>query len=159
MTLMVRTDPATNNFSGLSMLLAEKPRGDDKNPFPVKGMTGGEIEVLGYRGMKEYEIGFDSFKVKAENLLGGKEGQGFKHLMATFESARIQTAARAIGVAQNAFEIGLRYALDRNQFGQAIFGFPRVSNKLVMMATELLGVRQLTYFLGAPERWRQALRP
>ena len=146
MTLLCRTDPATNNFSGLSMLLAEKPRGSDADPFPAEGMTGGEIEVLGYRGMKEYEIGFDGFKVKAENLLGGAEGQGFKHLMATFESARIQTAARAVGVAQNAFEIGLRYALDRNQFGQAIFKFPRVSNKLVMMAAELMGVRQLTYF-------------
>ncbi|MFN7164592.1 MAG: acyl-CoA dehydrogenase family protein [Hyphomonas sp.] len=146
MTLLARTDPATNNFSGLSMLLAEKPRGTDADPFPADGMTGGEIEVLGYRGMKEYEIGFDGFKVKAENLLGGKEGQGFKHLMATFESARIQTAARAVGVAQNAFEIGLRYALDRNQFGQPIFNFPRVSNKLVMMAAELIGVRQLTYY-------------
>ena len=146
MTLLARTDPATNNFSGLSMLLAEKPRGDDANPFPAEGMTGGEIEVLGYRGMKEYEIGFDGFKVKAENLLGGVEGQGFKHLMATFESARIQTAARAIGVGQNAFETGLKYALDRNQFGKAIFEFPRVANKLVMMAAELVGVRQLTYF-------------
>lgn len=146
MTLLARTDPATNNFSGLSMLLAEKPRGTDAEPFPADGMTGGEIEVLGYRGMKEYEIGFDGFKVKAENLLGGVEGQGFKHLMATFESARIQTAARAVGVAQNAFETGLRYALDRQQFGQAIFKFPRVSNKLVMMAAELIGVRQLTYF-------------
>ena len=107
MTLLARTDPATNNFSGLSMLLAEKPRGTDDAPFPADGMTGGEIEVLGYRGMKEYEIGFDDFKVKSENLLGGVEGQGFKHLMATFESARIQTAARAIGVAQNAFETGL----------------------------------------------------
>ena len=70
MTLLARTDPATNNFSGLSMLLAEKPRGTDADPFPAEGMTGGEIEVLGYRGMKEYEIGFDGFKVKAENLLG-----------------------------------------------------------------------------------------
>jgi (2S)-methylsuccinyl-CoA dehydrogenase len=146
MTLLARTDPATNNFSGLSMLLAEKPRGSDDNPFPADGMTGGEIEVLGYRGMKEYEIGFDDFKVKSKNLLGGVEGQGFKHLMATFESARIQTAARAIGVAQNAFETGLQYALDRNQFGKQIFDFPRVSNKLVMMAAELVGVRQLTYF-------------
>jgi (2S)-methylsuccinyl-CoA dehydrogenase len=146
MTLLARTDPATNNFSGLSMFLAEKPRGTDEHPFPAEGMTGGEIEVLGYRGMKEYEIGFDAFKVKAENLLGGKEGQGFRHLMATFESARIQTAARAVGVAQNAFELGLRYSLDRNQFGQAIFNFPRVSNKLVMMAAEILAVRQLTYF-------------
>ncbi|MCL4134351.1 UNVERIFIED_CONTAM: hypothetical protein GTU68_022709 [Idotea baltica] len=146
MTLLARTDPDTNNYSGLSMLLVEKPRGDDANPFPAEGMTGGEIEVLGYRGMKEYEIGFDGYKVADENLLGGVEGQGFKQLMATFESARIQTAARGIGVAQNAFEIGLKYALDRNQFGHAIYEFPRVANKLVMMAAELVGVRQLTYY-------------
>ncbi|MEM7327175.1 MAG: acyl-CoA dehydrogenase family protein [Pseudomonadota bacterium] len=146
MTLLARTDPATRNFSGLSMFLAEKPRGSDANPFPADGMTGGEIEVLGYRGMKEYEIGFDGFDVPAANLLGETEGMGFKHLMATFESARIQTAARAVGVAQNAFELGLRYALDRNQFGQPIFKFPRVANKLVMMAAELVGIRQLTYF-------------
>jgi (2S)-methylsuccinyl-CoA dehydrogenase len=146
MTLLARTDPNTDNFSGLSMFLAEKPRGDDDHPFPADGMTGGEIEVLGYRGMKEYEIGFDEFEVPAANLLGETEGMGFKHLMATFESARIQTAARAVGVAQNAYELGLRYALDRNQFGQPIFNFPRVANKLVMMAAELVGIRQLTYF-------------
>ncbi len=146
MTLLVRTSPDTTNFSGLSMLLAEKPRGSDAQPFPADGMTGGEIEVLGYRGMKEYEIGFDGFEVPTENLLGDKEGMGFKHLMATFESARIQTAGRAIGVTQYAFELGLRYALDRAQFGQPIFNFPRVANKLVMMAAELVGIRQLTYF-------------
>ncbi|MEM1105101.1 MAG: acyl-CoA dehydrogenase family protein [Pseudomonadota bacterium] len=146
MTVLARTNPDTTNFSGLSMFLAEKPRGDDANPFPGEGMTGGEIEVLGYRGMKEYEIAFDEFRVDADNLLGGEEGQGFRHLMATFESARIQTAARAVGVAQNAFELGLQYALDRVQFGQPIFNFPRVANKLVMMAAELIGVRQLTYY-------------
>ncbi|MEM9055559.1 MAG: acyl-CoA dehydrogenase family protein [Pseudomonadota bacterium] len=146
MTLLARTDPETSNFSGLSMFLAEKPRGSDEIPFPAHGMTGGEIEVLGYRGMKEYEIGFDDFAVPAANLLGETEGLGFKHLMATFESARIQTAARAVGVAQCAYELGLRYALDRNQFGQPIFEFPRVANKLVMMAAELVGIRQLTYF-------------
>ena len=146
MTVLTRTDPATNNFSGLSMFLCEKPRGDDDNPFPADGMTGGEIEVLGYRGMKEYEIGFDEFEVSAKNLLGEVEGMGFKHLMATFEGARIQTAARAIGVGQNAFELGLRYALDRVQFGHPIFEFPRVANKLVMMAAELIAVRQLTYY-------------
>ena len=146
MTLLARTNPETSNFSGLSMFLAEKPRGSDETPFPADGMTGGEIEVLGYRGMKEYEIGFDEFEVPAANLLGETEGMGFKHLMATFESARIQTAARAVGVAQNALELGLRYALDRNQFGQPIFNFPRVANKLVMMAAELVGIRQLTYF-------------
>ena len=146
MTLLARTKPETDNFSGLSMFLAPKPRGTDDNPFPADGMTGGEIEVLGYRGMKEYELGFDAFKVPAENLLGGVEGMGFKHLMATFESARIQTAARAIGVAQNALDLGLGYALDRQQFGAAIFVFPRVHNKLVQMAAEILGARQLTYF-------------
>ncbi|MEO0451499.1 MAG: acyl-CoA dehydrogenase family protein [Pseudomonadota bacterium] len=146
MTLLARTDPETKNFSGLSMFLAEKPRGSDEAPFPADGMKGGEIEVLGYRGMKEYEIAFDEFEVPASNLLGETEGMGFKHLMATFESARIQTAARAVGVAQNALELGLRYALDRNQFGQSIFNFPRVANKLVLMAAELVGIRQLTYF-------------
>jgi (2S)-methylsuccinyl-CoA dehydrogenase len=146
MTLLVRTDPATDNFSGLSMLLAEKPRGDAAEPFPAQGMSGGEIEVLGYRGMKEYEIGFDGFRVGQANLLGGVEGQGFKQLMATFESARIQTAARAVGVAQCALELGLQYALERKQFGTEIFEFPRVSNKLVMMAAEIMASRQITYF-------------
>jgi (2S)-methylsuccinyl-CoA dehydrogenase len=146
MTLLVRTDPATSDFRGLSMFLADKPRGTDDEPFPAEGMSGGEIEVLGYRGMKEYEIGFDGFRVKAENLLGGVEGQGFKQLMATFESARIQTAARAVGVAQCALELGLGYALDRRQFGQEIFAFPRVSDKLVMLAAEIMAARQITYF-------------
>ncbi len=146
MTVLARSIPDTNNFSGLSMFICEKPRGTDANPFPANGMTGGEIEVLGYRGMKEYEIGFDGFEVPLENLLGEVEGQGFKHLMATFEGARIQTAARAIGVAQCAFELGLKYSLDRAQFGRQIFDFPRTSDKLVMMAAEMVGVRQLTYF-------------
>jgi (2S)-methylsuccinyl-CoA dehydrogenase len=146
MTLLVRTVPDTSDFRGLSMLLAPKPRGADETPFPAPGMTGGEIEVLGYRGMKEYELAFDGFAVPAANLLGGVEGLGFKHLMATFESARIQTAARAVGVAQNALDLGLRYGLDRQQFGAAIFTFPRVHNKLAMMAAEIMGARILTYF-------------
>ncbi|GGL36532.1 acyl-CoA dehydrogenase family protein [Caulobacter rhizosphaerae] len=146
MTLLVRTDPATSDYRGLSMLLAPKPRGVDGDDFPAEGMSGGEIGVIGYRGMKEYELGFDGFAVPAANLLGGVPGQGFKQLMATFESARIQTAARAVGVAQAGLETGLAYALDRQQFGQAIFEFPRVHNKLAMMAAEIMGVRQLTYY-------------
>jgi (2S)-methylsuccinyl-CoA dehydrogenase len=145
MTLLVRTNPAESGYRGLSMLLAEKPRGDDENPFPASGMSGTEIEVLGYRGMKEYEIAFDGFAVKAENLLGGIEGLGFKQLMATFEAARIQTAARAIGVAQAAMEQGLAYARSRVQFGAPIANFPRVSDKLAMMAVEIMMARQLTY--------------
>jgi (2S)-methylsuccinyl-CoA dehydrogenase len=146
MTLLVRTNPKESGHRGLSMLLAEKPRGDDKNPFPAQGMSGTEIEVLGYRGMKEYEIAFDGFVVKAENLLGGTEGLGFKQLMQTFESARIQTAARAIGVAQAAMEQALDYAQNRAQFGGPIVGFPRVADKIVMMATEIMIARQLTYY-------------
>ncbi|MBI4367501.1 MAG: acyl-CoA dehydrogenase, partial [Deltaproteobacteria bacterium] len=146
MTLLVRTNPKEIGHRGLSMLLAEKPRGTDENPFPAKGMSGTEIEVLGYRGMKEYEIAFDGFAVKAENLLGGVEGLGFKQLMQTFESARIQTAARAIGVAQSAMELALDYAQNRVQFGSPIVGFPRVSDKIVMMAVEIMIARQLTYF-------------
>ena len=146
MTLLVRTNPKEVSHRGLSMLLAEKPRGDDRNPFPAKGMTGTEIEVLGYRGMKEYEIAFDGFEVKAENLLGGVEGLGFKQLMQTFELARIQTAARAIGVAQSAMERALDYAQNRVQFGGPIVGFPRVADKIVMMAVEIMIARQLTYY-------------
>ena len=146
MTLLLRTNPKEAGHRGLSMLLAEKPRGDDKNPFPAEGMTGTEIEVLGYRGMKEYEIAFDGFEVKAENLLGGIEGLGFKQLMQTFESARIQTAARAIGVAQAAMEQALDYAQNRTQFGGPIIGFPRVADKVVMMAVEIMIARQLTYY-------------
>ncbi|HEY4981778.1 MAG TPA: acyl-CoA dehydrogenase family protein [Pseudolabrys sp.] len=146
MTLLVRTNPKEIGHRGLSMLLAEKPRGSDDNPFPAAGMSGTEIEVLGYRGMKEYEIAFDGFVVKAENLLGGVEGLGFKQLMQTFESARIQTAARAIGVAQAAMEQALDYAQNRVQFGGPIVGFPRVADKIAMMAVEIMIARQLTYF-------------
>ncbi len=146
MTLLVRTNPAEPGYKGLSILLAEKPRGTDADPFPAEGMSGGEIEVLGYRGMKEYEIAFDGFEVPAANLLGEKEGQGFKQLMATFESARIQTAARAVGVAQAAMEVGRKYAEERIQFGKALINFPRVADKIVMMAVETMIARQITYF-------------
>jgi (2S)-methylsuccinyl-CoA dehydrogenase len=145
MTLLVRTKPDEKGYQGLSILLAEKPRGTDADPFPAPGMSGGEIEVIGYRGMKEFEIGFDGFEVKAENLLGGAEGNGFKQLMQTFEAARIQTAARAIGVAQSAMELGLRYAHERIQFGKPLYSFPRVADKIVTMAAEILIARQLTY--------------
>jgi len=146
MTLLARTDPQSTDHRGLSMFLAPKPRGGDGDPFPVNGMKGTEIPVLGYRGMKEYEIAFDNFEVDAANLLGGEEGQGFKQLMRTFEAARIQTAARAVGVAQNALELGLVYARARVQFGQAIYGFPRVFGKLAWLAVETMVARQLAYF-------------
>jgi (2S)-methylsuccinyl-CoA dehydrogenase len=146
MTLLARTGTPESGYRGLSMFLAPKPRGSDADSFPAEGISGTEIPVLGYRGMKEYEIAFDGFSVPAEGLLGGVEGEGFKQLMATFESARVQTASRAVGVAQNALELGLGYALERVQFGRKLIAFPRVSHKLAMMATETMVARQLTYF-------------
>ena len=145
MTLLVRTDPATPGYPGLSMLLAQKTRGDDAMPFPDTGLEGSEIPVLGYRGMKEYALGFDGFAISADGLLGGAEGQGFKQLMRTFEGARIQTAARAVGVAWNAFDLALDYARSRQQFGTALTAFPRITDKLALMAAEIVMARELTY--------------
>jgi (2S)-methylsuccinyl-CoA dehydrogenase len=146
MTILARTGPAETGHRGLSIFLADKPRGTDAVPFPANGMSGSEIEVLGYRGMKEYEIRFEDFAVPREALLGGVEGEGFRQLMQTFESARIQTAARAIGVAQNALELGLAYAEDRVQFGKPIISFPRIADKLALIAVEIMAARQLTYY-------------
>ncbi|WP_244645480.1 acyl-CoA dehydrogenase family protein [Salinarimonas ramus] len=146
MTMLVRTKPEEPGHRGLSILIGEKPRGTDEDPFPAEGLSGGEIEVLGYRGMKEYELAFSDFAVPAGNLLGDVEGQGFKQLMATFESARIQTAARAVGVAQNAMDVGLRYAEERVQFGKPLVAYPRVADKIALMAAEIHAARQVTYF-------------
>jgi (2S)-methylsuccinyl-CoA dehydrogenase len=145
MTMLVRTNPDEAGYKGLSILIGEKPRGDG-DPFPVAGLTGTEIEVLGYRGMKEFELAFDGFEVPAANLLGGVEGEGFRQLMRTFETARIQTAARAVGVAQSALDLALRYAEERTQFGKPLIAFPRVADKIAMMAAEINIARQLTYF-------------
>ena len=145
MTVLCRTDPAVPGYGGLSMLLAQKTRGTDADPFPDSGIAGDEIEVLGYRGMKEYTLGFDGFEVSQDALLGGAEGQGFKQLMRTFEGARIQTAARAIGVGWNAFDLAIRYALDRKQFAKPLIEFPRVADKLALMVAELVMARELTY--------------
>ena len=146
MTVLARTNSDQKGYKGLSMFLVEKPRGNCENPFPMDGMSGSEIEVLGYRGMKEYEIALDSIKVDKKNLLGEVEGNGFKQLMETFESARIQTAARAVGVSQNALELGLQYAKDRSQFGKPIVKFPRIFNKLAWMVMETTVARQITLF-------------
>ena len=145
MTVLCRTDTRTPGYAGLSMLLAEKTRGSDDNPFPDEGIAGDEIEVLGYRGMKEYTLGFDGFGVAEDGLLGGVEGQGFKQLMRTFEGARIQTAARAVGVAWNAFDLALKYAMERKQFGKKLLSYPRVSDKIAMMISEIVMAREITY--------------
>lgn len=145
MTLLARTLPDVEGYSGLSMLLVPKPRGTDRDPFPAEGMNGSEIEVLGYRGMREYALQFEGMRAPADALLGGEDGQGFKQLMRTFEGARIQTAARAVGVARRALELGIVYALDRKQFGRAIIGFPRVADKIAMSLVDFVMSRELTY--------------
>jgi (2S)-methylsuccinyl-CoA dehydrogenase len=146
MTVMARTVPDVAGYAGLSMLLVPKPRGTEGNPFPADGMSGSEIEVLGYRGMREYALQFDAMNAPADALLGGEQGQGFKQLMRTFEGARIQTAARAVGVARRAYELGFAYAMDRKQFGKPLIAFPRVADKLAMMVTDMVMARELTYF-------------
>ncbi|KGB56051.1 Acyl-CoA dehydrogenase-like protein [Sphingopyxis sp. LC81] len=145
MTLLARTVPDAKGYAGLSMLLVPKPRGTDADAFPAAGMSGSEIEVLGYRGMREYALQFDAMTAPADALLGGEEGQGFKQLMRTFEGARIQTAARAVGVARRALELGLGYALNRKQFGKAIVHFPRVADKLAMSLVDFVAARELSY--------------
>lgn len=145
MTMLVRTLSEASGYAGLSMLLVPKPRGSDADPFPAEGMTGSEIEVLGYRGMREYALQFDAMVAPADALLGGEEGHGFKQLMRTFEGARIQTAARAVGVARRALELGLDYALNRKQFGKAILGFARVADKIAMSLVDMVMARELTY--------------
>ena len=149
MTLLARTDPETTDHRGLSMFLVEKQPANDESAFPDHAITGTEIPVIGYRGMKEFEIGLDGLAVGSDSLLGGEEGLGFKQLMQTFESARIQTAARAVGVAQSAFDAALAYAVERSQFGKSIVSFARVESKLIMMAVEIMLCRQLTYYAAA----------
>ncbi|MEP1231341.1 MAG: acyl-CoA dehydrogenase family protein [Litorimonas sp.] len=146
MTLLARSKPDEKGYAGLSMFLAPKSRGNDEELFPAQGMSGSEIEVLGYRGMREYELGFDDFKVPENGLLGAEQGRGFKQLMETFEGARIQTAARAVGVACRAMELAIDYAQTRKQFRKSIIEFPRVSDKIAMMAVDILLSRELTYF-------------
>ena len=148
MTLLARTDSSKPDHNGLSMLLAEKKPGTEGDEFPDEGLTGTEIKVLGYRGMKEYELSFEGFAVAKDALLGGDAGagKGFRYLMTTFESARIQTAARGVGVAQAALDEALRYARERVQFGKPIFEFPRVARKIGRMVALVQASRQLTLF-------------
>ncbi|MWD26540.1 acyl-CoA dehydrogenase [Aquicoccus sp. SCR17] len=146
MTVLARTDPDEPGHGGLSMFLLDKTRGTESRPFPDAGISGSDIEVLGYRGMREYDISFDGVAMSSDALLGGVEGEGFRQLMQTFEGARIQTAARAIGVARNANQLALQYAVDRRQFGRPILDFPRVSDKLAVTVAETIFARELTYY-------------
>jgi len=145
MTILARSEPEAAGQRGLSMFLAPKQRATEAAAFPDEGLAGSDIPVLGYRGMREYALSFDGFTAPADSLLGGHPGEGFKQLMRTFESARIQTAARATGVAWRAFELGFGYACERVQFGRRLVSFPRVADKLVLSVVETLAAAALTY--------------
>ncbi|NWK97479.1 acyl-CoA dehydrogenase [Sphingobium lactosutens] len=145
MVILARTDTSDECGRELSIFLAPKPRSVSGPRFSIPGLTGSEIEVLGYRGMKEYELSFDGFEVPADGLLGGVTGQGFRQLLGTFESARIQTAARAVGVASRALDLSVDQSNQREQFGRNIGKFERVADKLAMMATEIVVARELSY--------------
>lgn len=142
LTTTVKTDPSAPKHKGISILLIEKEPGDG---FAPPKLSGDVIPTIGYKGMNSYNVAFDGYEVPAENLLGGVEGKGFYQLMATYEYARIQTAARAVGVAQAAFDAALQYSKDRTQFGQPISEFQVIRHKLAHAATEIEAARQLTY--------------
>ena len=145
--ILARTNPDISlKHKGLSIFLVPKNQGKEDEFFPNKSISGTEIKVLGYRGMKEFELRLDNLEVEKISLLGENENSGFSQLMKTFESARIQTAARAVGVAQNALDLAISYASNRKQFNKSIINFERVYNKIAMMIIEIALGRQLTYF-------------
>lgn len=138
---LVRTDPSQPRHKGLSLLLVPKPA----DAFDPPRLAGDPIPTIGYKGMNSYNVAFDNYEVPLENLLGPEEGKGFYQLMATYEYARIQTAARAVGVAQAALDAAIRYAQEREQFGKPIASFQVIRHKLAKAQTEIEAARQLTY--------------
>jgi alkylation response protein AidB-like acyl-CoA dehydrogenase len=147
LTVMTRTDPdLSKRHRGLSLILFEKEPGDE---FMPPQLTGSPIPTIGYHGMRSYALQFDDAFAPAANLIGGQEGRGFYQLMASYEAARIQTAARGVGVAQAAFECAARYAKQRTQFGQPIGDFQVIRHKLAHMAVEIEAGRQLCYFAAS----------
>jgi (2S)-methylsuccinyl-CoA dehydrogenase len=149
--LLARTDPdRSRGHRGLSVLMVEKPRADGHAfAFDSGGgkMEGRAIDTIGYRGMHSYEVAFDNWFVPAENLIGGEAGlgRGFYLQMEGFENGRLQTAARAVGLMQAAFEAGLSYAQERNVFGRAVFDYELSRVKLARMAALIQAGRQFSY--------------
>ncbi|HEY6417142.1 MAG TPA: acyl-CoA dehydrogenase family protein, partial [Acidimicrobiales bacterium] len=156
--LLARTDPDRSlAHRGLSMFVVPKPRGDGHgflftqdgaDGAPGGGrMEGRPIDTIGYRGMHSYEIAFDDWFVAGDGLVGGDDGlgRGFYLQMAGFENGRLQTAARAIGVMQAAYEDARQYALDRSVFGQPIASYQLTRAKLARMAVTIQAARQFSY--------------
>jgi (2S)-methylsuccinyl-CoA dehydrogenase len=150
--LLARTDPDRSaGHRGLSILMVEKPRAEGHAFAFDDGrsghMEGRAIDTIGYRGMHSYEVAFDNWFVPADNLVGGEAGlgRGFYLQMAGFENGRLQTAARAVGLMQAAFEAGLTYAQDRKVFGAPVFEYQLSKIKLARMAALIQAGRQFSY--------------
>jgi (2S)-methylsuccinyl-CoA dehydrogenase len=150
--LLARTDPdRSKGHRGLSVFIVEKPRAAG-HAFRFEQDGGGvidgrAIDTIGYRGMHSYEVAFDNWRVPKANLIGGEGGlgRGFYLQMAGFENGRLQTAARAVGLMQAAFEAGLSYAQERNVFGKAVFDYQLSKVKLARMAFLIQAGRQFSY--------------
>lgn len=153
--LLARTDPdRSKGHRGLSIFIVPKERGDGHG-FVLGQPGGGKLEArpidtIGYRGMHSYEIAFENWLVPAENLIGGVEGEGrgFYYQMAGFENGRLQTAARAVGVMQAAYETAKNYAENRNVFGSPIADYQLTRAKLTRMAAIIQASRQFAYSVG-----------
>jgi (2S)-methylsuccinyl-CoA dehydrogenase len=152
--VLARTDPDRSKaHRGLSLFIVPKPRGEGHGfRFEDDGGTleGRPIDTIGYRGMHSYELAFDNWFVPEENLIGGEAGlgRGFYFQMAGFENGRLQTAARAIGVMQAAYESARDYAADRVVFGQPIAEYQLTQAKLARMITLIAASRQFAYAVG-----------
>jgi (2S)-methylsuccinyl-CoA dehydrogenase len=150
--LLARTDPdRSKTHRGLSLFIVPKERADGEGFVLDDGrggrMEGRPIDTIGYRGMHSYEIAFDNWFVDDSGLVGGEEGlgKGFYLQMAGFENGRLQTAARAVGVMQAAFEAARDYAVDRKVFGQPIADYQLTQAKLARMAVIIQAARQFSY--------------
>jgi (2S)-methylsuccinyl-CoA dehydrogenase len=151
--LLARTDPdRTKTHRGLSLFIVPKPRGDGHGFSFVQEGTGGKMEgrpidTIGYRGMHSYEIAIEDWFVPATHLVGGDGGlgRGFYLQMAGFENGRLQTAARAVGVMQAAYESALDYARNRDVFGRSIWDYELTRVKLGRMAAVIQASRQFSY--------------
>ncbi|MAL66673.1 MAG: acyl-CoA dehydrogenase, partial [Acidimicrobiaceae bacterium] len=148
--VLARTESGTTDHKGLSVFIVEKPRGDGHGFEHVQDgggkMTGRAIDTLGYRGMHSYEVAFEDWFVPGENLIGEEagRGRGFYYQMQGFENGRLQTAARAVGVMQAAYEEARDYAESRVVFEQPISEYQLTQAKLGRMAVIIQGARQLS---------------
>jgi len=145
--VLARTDPdASKRHKGLSIFFVDKESGEKIDHPNIKGEP---IPTVGYHGMRSYNLAFEDTFVPEENLLSGAENKGFYQLMASYEVARLQTAARAVGVAQAAFDFSLQYSKEREQFGKPICEHQAIRMKLSEMAVELEASRQLVYYAAS----------